>query len=63
MLESAMGNLSVNSDLYVNAGLWNNTAPITSITLGSLNSASFVTNSSATLYGITKGSSGGVTVS
>lgn len=63
MLESAMGNLSVNSDLYINAGLWNNTAAITSITLASLNSTPFVTNSSATLYGITAGSSGGVTVS
>jgi hypothetical protein len=45
------------------AGLWTGNAPVTSITLFSANGTSFVQNSSATLYGITKGSSGGVTVS
>jgi hypothetical protein len=48
----------------ISAGLWNPSpqAAITSITL-SWNAGNFMTNSSATLYGITKGSSGGVTVS
>ena len=44
------------------AGLWNDTAAITSITL-TLYTNNFGQYSSATLYGITKGSSGGVTVS
>jgi hypothetical protein len=49
--------------LMIFAGLWNNTAPISSITLNDNNSANWIAGSSATLYGITKGSSGGVTVS
>lgn len=44
------------------AGFWNNTAPISSITIDPL-TGNFVEYSSATLYGITRGSSGGVTVS
>lgn len=44
------------------AGLWSNTSAITSISTVS-NNGNFVQYSSATLYGITKGSSGGVTVS
>lgn len=44
-------------------GLWSNTAAITSLSLSSANSSSWVQHSSATLYGVTKGSSGGTTVS
>jgi hypothetical protein len=47
------------------AGLTTQTAAITSIQIGirTLDSASFVQYSSATLYGVTSGTSGGVTVS
>jgi hypothetical protein len=49
------------------SGLWSNSAAISSITLSEWDSGdtevAFVQYSSATLYGITKGSSGGVTVS
>lgn len=44
------------------SGFWNNTAAINSITINSP-SGNLVANSSATLYGITAGSSGGVVVS
>jgi hypothetical protein len=46
--------------LSIGAGLWSNTAAITSISI--LPGSSWVQYSTATLYGITKGSSGGVTV-
>jgi hypothetical protein len=55
--------------ISIMAGLWNSTAAITSLTLvpvsGSSNlpSGNFVQYSSATLYGITKGSDGTTTVS
>lgn len=45
------------------AGLWSSTSAITSVTLYAPGGAPFVQYSSATLYGVTKGSSGGVTVS
>lgn len=49
-------NVSENNDatayIQVVAGLWNNTAAITSIVLNSINSANFVTGSSFWLYGI-----------
>lgn len=45
------------------AGLWANTAAITSIVLDPAVSGNFVTGSSATLYKITKGSDGTTTVS
>lgn len=44
------------------AGLWSNTAAITSVVFAPVTN-NFAQYSSATLYGITKGSSGGVTVS
>ena len=48
----------------IHAGLWNQTAAITSVTIECLASGfSILAGSSATLYGITAGSSGGVTVS
>lgn len=46
----------------INAGLWNDTTAISSLTID-LSSGNFVQYSSATLFGITAGSSGGVTVS
>jgi hypothetical protein len=46
----------------ISTGIWNNNNAITSISL-SFGAGSFTANSSATLYGITKGSSGGVIVS
>lgn len=45
------------------ANLWNSTAAITSITLTPNSATNFLQYSSATLYGITKGSDGIVTVS
>lgn len=47
---------------HLQAGLWSNTAAITNIKIAP-DSGDFEQYSSATLYGITKGSSGGVTVS
>ena len=49
------------ASLFLVAGLWSNNTAITSITLSGL--ANLVSGSSATLYGITAGSSGGVVVS
>jgi hypothetical protein len=50
--------------MAIQAALWNDTSPITSITLTMLaGGTNFLTGSSATLYGITKGSDGIVTVS
>jgi hypothetical protein len=45
------------------AGRWNNTAAITSISILSLNGWNLSQNSTATLYGITQGTTAGVTVS
>lgn len=47
----------------ITAALWSNTSAITSVNLLPESGVSWVQYSSATLYGITKGSSGGVTVS
>lgn len=44
------------------AGLWSNTSAITSLSL-TANAGNLMQYSTATLYGVTKGSSGGVTVS
>jgi hypothetical protein len=56
---------TVSHQVGIMAGLTTQTAAITSIQIGirTLDSASFVQYSSATLYGITAGSSGGVVVS
>jgi len=45
------------------ASLWSNTAAITSLTVFEANGGNMVAGSTATLYTVTKGSSGGVTVS
>lgn len=47
----------------INAILWSQTAAINTIGIYQLNSNAIVQHSSASLYGITAGSSGGVTVS
>lgn len=60
-------NNATGANQQIVAGLWSNTAAISSVELyewGSGNSKNnFAANTSATLYGITKGSSGGVSVS
>lgn len=47
----------------VQGGLWSQTSAITSLTINNWNTTNLAQYSSATLYGITKGSSGGVSVS
>lgn len=60
---AAEGN-DLNMYQAVDAGLWSNTAAISSLTVVAANGAhTFLQYSSATLYGITAGSSGGVVVS
>jgi hypothetical protein len=46
----------------ITAGLWDNTAAITSIAFTTVSASNFLQYTSASLYGILKGSSGGVTV-
>lgn len=50
-IDATMENNATESYMYLNAGLWSNTSAITSITLKP-EVSSFVTNSTATLYGI-----------
>jgi len=47
----------------ITAGLWSSTAAITQLTLTPATATNWLQYSTATLYGILKGSSGGVTVS
>lgn len=61
--DSVTENNSTESYQTISASLWANTAAITQVTLYWNTGPNFVEYSSATLYGITKGSSGGVTVS
>jgi hypothetical protein len=57
-------NNATNANQGISAGLWSNNAAISSIRLFYTGSSNDIaTGSSATLYGILKGSSGGVTVS
>lgn len=51
------------SDQFIIANLWNDTSAITSLEIFSVNSGNFVQYSSASLYGITAGSDGIVSVS
>ncbi len=64
---TADNNSTTTNLLNIVSGFWNNNSAITSVTLAAWNSGDaqnpLVQYSSATLYGITKGSSGGVTVS
>lgn len=55
-------NNATNSYQYITAMLWSNTAAITKFEI-EVPAGNFVQYSSATLYGVLKGSSGGVTVS
>jgi hypothetical protein len=61
-VDSVIENNATTSRLEIDAGLWSNTAAITSISLGSSNSSSYAPNTTVSLYGILKGS-GGATVS
>ena len=62
--DSTMENNATATDLSIHAGLWNNSAAITSIKLLAFRaSANFVSGSTVSLYGITKGSDGIVTTS
>lgn len=67
-IDSVGENNGTAAEQIISAALWNNTAAITSITFTSLDdnlapSSVFAQYSSVSLYGITAGSSGGVTVS
>lgn len=67
-IDSVSENNGTAAEQIISAALWNNTAAITSIALTSLDAnlnanGTFAQYSSATLYGITAGSSGGVTIS
>lgn len=53
----------VGAFMAIDAGLWTGTSAVTSIVLVSGGDQNFLVNTSATLYGIRSGSSGGVTVS
>ena len=61
-VDNVTENNAAASDQNIIAGLWADTAAITSLTI-SPNANSWVADSTISLYKITKGSSGGVTVS
>ena len=61
--DSVTENNGTNAFQTIQASLWNLTDPITSIAIKCFNASSFTQHSSASLYGITAGSSGGVVVS
>ena len=61
--ESVTENNATNNALDIRAMLWNDTTAITSIELYSATSSTLQQYSSASLYGVTAGSSGGVVVS
>jgi hypothetical protein len=62
-IDSVMENNQTNLEIMITAGLWSNTSAITTITLTSETGNNFVAGSMVSLYGVLKGSSGGVTVS
>jgi hypothetical protein len=62
-IDSVMENNATEAYQLIGASLWSDTAAITSIVLDSRFGGTWQEYSSATLYGILKGSSGGVTVS
>lgn len=62
-VDDTMENNATSSEMSIRALLWNQTTAISSIALYPDASASLLTASSATLYGITKGSDGITTVS
>lgn len=61
-VEGVTENNGTTSGQIIMAGLWNSTAAITSITLTPNSATNFAQYSSATLYGILKGSDGVTTV-
>lgn len=60
-VDGVQENNATGSNQVISAGLWSNTAAITRVTLNI--TGTFAAGSSATLYGITKGSDGTTTVS
>jgi hypothetical protein len=60
-IDGVQENNGTTSNQVIGAGLWSNTAAITSLTIGTTNT--FSIGSMVSLYKITKGSSGGVVVS
>lgn len=60
-VDSVTENNATTAYQNINAGIWSNNAPISSITLTGL--GNFIQYSAATLYGITAGSDGTTTVS
>jgi hypothetical protein len=62
-VEAIAENNAAATDLYLEGGLWSNTAAITSIKLTPTTGQNIITGSTVSLYKITKGSSGGVVVS
>lgn len=61
--DSVAENNGTDSAQIIEAGLWNSSSVISSIRVNSETGSNFVQGSSATLYGITKGSDGTTTVS
>ena len=61
-IDSVTENNVTAANQVITAGLWNNSAAISSIQLISFDAYNFVQYSSATLYGITAGSDGSTTV-
>jgi hypothetical protein len=61
--EAVTENNATTADQYLTAGLWNNTAAITSIKIDPVVDSNLVSGSTISLYGITKGSDGIVTTS
>ncbi len=62
-MDSVSENNATSAVQSISAGAWTGTDPITSITLDQGDGSNWVQGTMATLYGITAGSSGGVTVS
>ena len=62
-IDGVWENNSTNAEIWMHGGLIATTSAITSLTFYCLNSSNWAQYSSATLYGVLKGSSGGVTVS
>jgi hypothetical protein len=62
-MDTVLENNSTATQMTLKANLWSNTAAITSVTFTAQAGANFVAGSTASLYGITKGSDGIVTTS
>jgi hypothetical protein len=62
-IENVTENNATASSLNIHAGLWSNTAAVTSISFAATSGGGFLTGTTASLYGILKGSDGIVTTS